>query len=286
MRPAAATVSSREYFVPGAGADELILLAARAFLSSGSRSAAATPTYPLYRIACAQVGIELDEVPTRGPDFALDEDSLVAAARDADLLWLCLPNNPTGAELDSTAVDAVIAATDGVVVIDAAYAEFVGADWAPWVDRYSNLIVLHTLSKAYGLAAARVGYAMAHPSLIDRFDALRPPGSIATVSAALGVHALDHPDLAAHVVAGVAESRSGLAAGLSELGMRVVASRVNFLLCEVGPNAVDLAARLRARGLIARTFNSASPLQNYLRFTVRSPDENGVLLAALREEMS
>ena len=272
-----------EQIVPGAGADELILLAARAFLGAGQRSVTMAPTYPLYRIACAQVGTELQTVTASPPDFAAPVDDLIDAARDADVVWLCIPNNPTAVEIEREAVHAIVAATDGIVIIDAAYAEFTGADWADEVNRYSNLLVFRTMSKAFALAGARVGYAMGHPSLIDRFDGLRPPGSIATPSADLAEAALARVDRAEAAAATLAEARGPLAAELSDLGFRVLPSRVNFILCEVGAHAADTAAQLRARGLVVRTFPSDTGLSDYLRFTVRSPEQNQRLTTTLKE---
>ncbi len=275
-----------EQIVPGAGADELILLAARAFLGAGATAVAMVPTYPLYRIACAQVGAQLEELVATPPDFAAPLDRLMATVGDAELLWLCVPNNPTAVDMSRQDVAKLIAATSGVVVVDAAYAEFTGADWAAEVQRHSNLIVLHTLSKAYALAGARVGYAIGHPELIDRFDALRPPGSIASISVELAQEALSRPELAERTVARLADARGPLAAGLRALGMRVLPSAVNFLLCEVGAHAHATAAALRARGLVVRAFPDDSSLRNYLRFTVRSPQENERLITTLEEVLA
>lgn len=272
-----------EQIVPGAGADELILLAARAFLGPDKRSVTMTPTYPLYNIACAQVGTVLDTVAAQPPDFAAPVSELIDAARDADVVWLCVPNNPSAVEIDRQSIAAIIAATDGIVIIDAAYAEFVGDEWADEVNRFSNLLVFRTLSKAFALAGARVGYAMGHPSLIDRFDGLRPPGSIAAPSAELAAAALARTDRAEEAVAMLVRARPVLAAELAELGFRVLPSRVNFILCEVGPHAKETAAALRGRGLVVRTFPDETGLGEYLRFTVRSEEQNQRLIETLKE---
>jgi histidinol-phosphate aminotransferase len=272
-----------EQVVPGAGADELILLAARAFLGPDKRAATMAPTYPLYNIACAQVGTALRTVNALPPDFTPPVAELIDAARDADVVWLCVPNNPTAVELPRTDIEAIIAATDGIVIIDAAYAEFTGDDWAEEINRYSNLIVFRTMSKAFALAGARVGYAMGHPSLIDRLDGLRPPGSIATPSADLAEAALGRVDRAEQAAAAIADARGTLTAELTELGFRVLASRVNFLLCEVGPHAKDAAAALQGHGLVVRTFPDGTGLGDYLRFTIRSEDQNNRLIATLKE---
>ncbi|MCP3975025.1 MAG: histidinol-phosphate aminotransferase family protein [bacterium] len=272
-----------EQIVPGAGADELILLAARAFLAPGSSAATIAPTYPLYRIACAQVGAKLIEVPAAPPDFTVPMDAIVDAARESNVVWLCVPNNPTSVDMTPAQVETIIAATDGIVIVDAAYAEFVGTEWSESVDRFSNLLVLRTLSKAFALAGARVGYATGHPSLIDQIDGLRPPGSIANLSVELAQTALSRPDMADEIVAALAVARAPLAADLAKLGFRVLPSEVNFLLCEVGPEAEEIATALRMRGLVVRTFPVASGLNNYLRFTVRSEEQNRRLTTTLEE---
>ncbi len=272
-----------EQIVPGAGADELILLAARAFLGTDKRAVTMAPTYPLYKIACAQVGTNLREVAAQPPNFAAPTAELIAAARDADVVWLCVPNNPTAVELPRTDIEAIIAAADGVVIIDAAYAEFTGDDWAEEVNRYSNLLVFRTMSKAFALAGARVGYAMGHPALIDKIDGLRPPGSIATPSAELAAAALGRVDRAEQAVAALAHARTWLTASLGEMSFRVLPSRVNFLLCEVGPHAAETAAALRAQGIVVRTFPAETGLGQYLRFTVRSAEQNQRLITTLKE---
>lgn len=272
-----------EQIVPGAGADELIILAARAFLGPGKTSLAMGPTYPLYNIACAQVGTDLRIIPSVPPDFAAPVATLVEAAPHADLVWLCVPNNPTAVEMGPDDVAAIVAATDGIVIVDAAYAEFTGDDWVDEVRRYDNLVVFRTMSKAFSLAGARVGYAMGHPSLIDRFDGLRPPGSIASLSAALAEVALTQVERAEQAVAALNAARVDLAPALAALGFRVLPSRVNFLLCEVGAHAKRTATALRSRGLVVRTFPDETGLGDYLRFTVRSADQNQRLLATLEE---
>ncbi len=283
LREAAAKLNGvgPDQIVPGAGADELILLSGRAFLGRGRTGVAATPTYPLYEIATLQAGAEFRAVPTVGPNFPFPTDELIRAARDADLVWICAPNNPTGNTVSEDEVAAAIAATDGLVIVDAAYAEFSDIDWSDRVARHHNLIVLRTLSKAFGIAGARVGSAMAHPDLIAELDGVRPPGSISSMSAALGIAALDNPGRMEQTVTAVVAERTNLAASLESLGLRVLPSATNFLLCEVGESAHSVANSLMGIGLVARKFPDDGPLRNYLRFTVRSAPDHSRLLAAL-----
>ncbi len=283
LRDAAAALTGLEpeQIVPGAGADELILLSARAFLDRGDTAAATTPTYPLYEIATIQAGAVFTPVPADPPDFAFPVDDVIKAARDADLVWICAPSNPIGNAVGDDAVDAVIAATDGLVVIDAAYAEFAATDWSSRVGRNHNVIVLRTLSKAYGIAGARVGYAMAHPDLISAIDGIRPPGSISSVSVELGRAALERPDRMADTVDNVVGLRTQLADALAGLGFRVLPSLTNFVLCEVGEHAHTLAERLMGDGLVVRKFPADGPLGNYLRFTVRTAAAQSRLITTL-----
>lgn len=288
LRTAAAELSGLEpeQIVPGAGADELILLCGRAFLDRGAAAVATTPTYPLYEISTLQAGAVLQPIPARAPNFEFPTDDVVRAARDADLVWVCAPSNPIGNAVPDEDVDAIIAATDGLVVIDAAYAEFSGTDWSSRVDRNHNVIVLRTLSKAFGIAGARVGYAMAHPDLISAIDGIRPPGSIASVSVSLGIAALRDPAAMHRTVAAVAELGDELAVSLASLGLRVLPSQTNFLLCEVGDEASHIAEQLMGDGLVVRKFPSNGPLRNYLRFTVRSAGAHSRLILALERYLT
>lgn len=274
-----------DHVVPGAGADELILLAARAFLGTTTAASAAEPTYPLYRIATMQTGAVYVPVPIAAPDFGFPTDAVIRAARDSDLVWLCVPANPIGGRPDPDAIEAIIAATDGIVVLDAAYGEFAEDRWVESVERFHNLMVLHTLSKAYGLGGARVGYALGHPDLIAAIDRVRPPGSLSSVAVELAVSAFEHPNRMRDAVAILTGRRDRLRPRLEALGLRVLPSETNFLMCEVGPTAHAVESALRREGLVVRKFDPQGPLAHYLRITVRSPDAHDRLIAALERSL-
>lgn len=276
-----------DQIMPGAGIDELILLVGRAFLRPGMRSAAATPTYPLYEISTRQVDAEYVGVEASGPEFDFPLDGVIDAARDADVVWLCVPSNPIGTSITIEDVETVIAATDGLVVVDAAYAEFdeSAPDWSGLVERRHNVIVMRTLSKGFGLAGIRVGYAMAHRSLVAALDSVRPPGSIASLSVELAIAALDAPERMTANVAEIVANRSDLKDRLTELGLSPMPSTTNFLLCPVGPTAHDVAESARAEGIVIRTFPSG-PLVDHLRFTVRAPHEHDRLIDTLTRSLS
>lgn len=273
-----------ERIVPGAGVDEIILLVAKAHLGPGRRACAIVPTYPLYEIATAHVGAEFAAVSWEAPTFGFPERRIGEAAETSDVTWLCVPNNPTGHRVDDDAIAGVIRAARGVVVIDAAYAEFTGDRWSPWVERFDNVVVCQTMSKGFGLAGVRVGFAMTTPDLAAHLDAVRPPGSISSISAELARAALTEPNRMRRHVDRIVRERARFADDLATLGLGVVpGSATNFLLCHVGPDARRAASGLMARGLVVRTFPTDGPLEEFLRFTVRSRDDNARLLSALSQ---
>jgi len=283
LRGAAASYlgTNAEHVVPGAGVDEIILLIAKAFLNDRSRACAAIPTYPLYEIASLQQHAEFLAIPRLGPKLEFPLESLGEAAETSDVTWLCIPNNPTGDHLDRRWIEDITNAAKGVVVIDAAYAEFAGDDWTDFVQKHDNVIVCQTMSKAFGLAGLRVGFSISSASIADRLDSVRPPGSISSMSAEIAEAALREPQRMQRRVLRLTKERSRFAQALTKLGLRVWPSSTNFLLCEVGPTAPTVADNLMASGLVVRSFPSESPLGSYLRFTVRAPHENDRLVDAL-----
>jgi histidinol-phosphate aminotransferase len=260
-----------EQVVPGAGVDELIILAARAFLRAGDRAQGYTPTYPLYQIATEQQGATFDGLSGTPSD----------SGHEADLTWICIPNNPTGGRLPDATIERVIEASPGIVVLDAAYAEFTNDRWGEWIGRYDHLLVLHTLSKGFGLAGIRVGYAIGNPLLIDAIDRVRPPGSISTVSNTLAIAALSDPGRMRRSVDRLIAERERFRGRLAALGFEVPPSEANFLLTHVGPDAQPLATGLMREGLVVREFPHIPELIDHLRFTVRSRTDNDRLITTI-----
>jgi histidinol-phosphate aminotransferase len=221
-------------------------------------------------------GGSIDEV--RAIDLHVDRQTFLEHARGASLTWLCNPNNPTGELLPLAFVEEVAVATDGVLVVDEAYFETSGVTALPLIDHLPNVVISRTLSKGFGLAGVRVGYALAGPAISEALRRVRPPGSISVVSAALGVQALsDGPGLHQRVQQ-VIDERARLRRGLEALDFEVRDSAANFLLVQAGREA---APALLKKGLVVRTFPATSLLANYIRVTVRRPEENARLIAAL-----
>lgn len=178
-------------------------------------------------------------------------------------------------------IERTIETSPGIVVLDAAYAEFTNDRWGEWIGRYDHLLVLHTLSKGFGLAGIRVGYAIGNPALIDAIDRVRPPGSISTVSNTLAIAALSDPDRMRRSVDRLIAERERLRDRLGELGFQVPPSEANFLLVHVGQDAHTLATGLMREGLVVREFTHIPELIDHLRFTVRSGTDNDRLINAI-----
>jgi histidinol-phosphate/aromatic aminotransferase/cobyric acid decarboxylase-like protein/imidazoleglycerol phosphate dehydratase HisB len=231
-----------ENVVLGAGADDLILLCARAFAAAGDTVAVAdSPTYSLYRVAAEAAGASVgDDEPV--------------------LTFCCRPNNPTGA------FDALPAARP--LVVDEAYHEFAGESALGLID--DGVIVLRTFSKAFALAGMRVGYAIADAETARELNRRQAPAPLSTVSAALALAALAEPPDVAPVV----EERERFAGELRTLGFDALPSRANFLYVPT-PESASLAERLLARGLVVRL------LEDAIRITVRDRADDDLLLEAL-----
>jgi histidinol-phosphate aminotransferase len=262
----------------GAGADEILDLIAKAYIDAAARVVLSHPTYPMFRILTEMAGGSIDEV--RAIDLRLDRGGFLEHTRGARLSWLCNPNNPTGELLPLEYVEEVAVATEGVLVVDEAYFETSGVTAQPLIERLPNLVVVRTLSKGFGLAGVRVGYALAGAAISDALRRVRPPGSISVVSAALGAQALSDITGMHQRVHNVTAERARLRRGLQALDLEVRDSAANFLLIRTGRSA---APALLKRGLVVRTFPATSILAEYIRVTVRRSEENDRLVAALAE---
>jgi histidinol-phosphate aminotransferase len=276
----------------GAGADEVLDIIAKTCLSPGGAAIVPIPTYGMYGVLTSQRPARILTVPRLGPEagFALDVPAVLARLAEAEVVWLAVPNNPTGRDESEADVVAVLdaAAETGssgpMVIVDEAYHEYTGRSVIPLRDRYPNLIAVRTLSKAFALPGIRIGYAVAARATIARLERLRPPGSVSTISAAIGAAALRAPAVAAENVRRLVAERERFAIALTEAGWMALPSVTNFLLVRIGDHeAAEAAAeRLLRRGLVPRTFGPANPLRGHLRLTVRAPDENARLIEAIR----
>ena len=281
----------------GAGADEILDIAAKTFLPPGGAAVVPTPTYAMYTVDTEQRPARVVAVPRLGhaEGYALDLPAMRAAVTtdpSIAIVWLCSPNNPTALAEPDGAIETLLAgyAADAaaagreppLVVLDEAYAEFAGRSLVGLRHAYPRLVVIRTASKAYALAGLRVGFALARREIIARMNPYRPPGSVSTVSVTVVTEALLDPTILDENLARVARERDRLRAALEGLGWSVGASVTNFILVKLASpaHAGRVADGLLRVGLIPRTFQAGHPLADHLRLTVRDAGENDRLIAA------
>jgi histidinol-phosphate aminotransferase len=243
--------------VPTAGADEALMLCALLTLSPGDRAYVRPPYYAVYQNATRLAG----GVMADDPD-------------DARLTWVCSPHNPTGEDVPGDVPED----GGGLVVIDQAYLEFGGSDLSGLVGERDNVVVVRTLSKAFAVAGARVGYLLAPPALADKLEAIRPPGSISGFSVAVALRALANTDAMRADVAETVSERERLRTALLGFGWTLSDSCANCLFADLGEPAAPTIARLLEAGIVVRTFGA---MPNCLRITIGSPADNDRVVEAL-----
>ena len=275
-------VAPEKIFV-GNGSDEPIDLAFRVFCEPRLHNAVSiAPTYGMYKVAAAINDVPVREVPLE-PDFSLDERKLLAATDgDTRLLLLCSPNNPTGNCFPRAQIERIVRTFPGIVVLDEAYIDFADTPGLLGeLDRFPNLIILQTLSKAWGMAGLRLGLAFASEEIAGLFGRVKYPYNINTLTQRAVAESLRR-DISAEVAAIRAE-RSRLAAALAACPCigQVYPSEGNFLLVRTA--APDLLYReLVAAGVIVRNRSRIAGCEGCLRITVGRPEENDRMLETVK----
>ena len=269
----------------GNGSDEAIDLLYRIFCEPG-RDAVITlpPTYGMYRVSADINDVTVREVPLT-TDFQLDLPR-IEAATDATtkLLFICSPNNPTANRIDPAAVRRCCATFSGIVVVDEAYIDFSeGPSATTWLDRYPNLVVLQTFSKAWGMAGVRLGMAFASPAIIDLFNRVKPPYNVNQLTQQAALAALQNRTQRERWVAEILAERTRLAAAVADLPIsrHVYPSDANFILWRTD-DPVAVYQHLVAQKVVVRDRSKVLRCAGCLRFTVGTPTENDRLLEGLR----
>jgi histidinol-phosphate aminotransferase len=274
--------------LPGRGSDESIDLVVRGFCRAGVDNVIiCPPTFGMYAVAARIQGAEVREVPLQHDrGFALDVHGVLAACDvNTRIVFLCTPNNPTGNALHDADIESVLVALAGkaLVVVDEAYIEFSGGNsLTAALDRFPNLVVLRTLSKAFGLAGARVGSLIAHPSIVALLAKVIPPYSIPqlTIEAVLATLAPAQLAIQRERVAQVRAERVYLRAELARMTsvLKVWPSVTNFVLTDFVSPDKALAAAQAAR-LLIRDMRSVSP--HSLRISVGTREQTDRLIRSL-----
>ncbi|MEX0731530.1 MAG: histidinol-phosphate transaminase [Aquisalimonadaceae bacterium] len=272
----------------GNGSDELIQLLGMALGGDDRTVLAPEPGFAMYRLIAGFTGMKFVDVPLRESDFSLDVEAMLDAIdkhRPA-IIYLAYPNNPTGNAFDRRAVDAVIRAAPGLVVVDEAYHAFCGETFMDALPEHSHLLVMRTVSKM-GLAGLRLGYLAGHPEWIEQLEKCRLPYNINVLTQASASFALEHVDLLNQQTAQIRADRDHLQVILEQVQgvAKVWPSVANFITFRVGTGqAGRVHEALREQGVLIKQLDGAhSMLKDCLRVTVGTADENAAFLAALEK---
>jgi histidinol-phosphate aminotransferase len=272
----------------GNGSDELIDMLSVACNVAGAAILAPEPGFVMYRLSAQLRGLRFIGVPLT-PEFELDESAMLAAIereRPA-LTYIAYPNNPTCNLWDDAVIDRIVAtvgAQHGLVVFDEAYQPFSSRTWMQRMAAHDHVLVMRTLSK-FGLAGVRLGYLCGHATLIDEVEKVRPPYNVSVLNAEATLFALAHADEYARQAAVLRAERERLQVALRALpGVRPFPSEANMILVRV-PDAARVFEGMKARGVLVKNIGAAlrDPLlTNCLRVTVGTPEENKLMLEALK----
>ncbi len=274
----------------GNGSNDVLDMVARVFLRPGCESLFSQYAFAVYPICSQAVGANLVIAPAT--DYGHDLEAMrERVGADTRVVWIANPNNPTGTWLGRDALHAFIAdlPSQVIVVVDEAYTEYVDErdypDASQWLERFPNLIVTRTFSKAYGLASLRLGYALSHPDVADLLNRVRQPFNVNSLAQVAALAALGD---SAFIDASLAVNRAGmgqLVEGVESLGLGFIPSVGNFLTVDFAREAAPIDRALLQRGCITRPLANYG-MPNHLRFTIGLEAENERLLNALREVLS
>jgi histidinol-phosphate aminotransferase len=268
----------------GNGSDDLIQIVTFACARPGAAMMFPAPTFVMYAMDAALAGMKPLRYELR-EDFSLDGEAFVARvkAEQPALIFIAYPNNPTGVLYPEADVLAVLRAAQGLVVLDEAYHVFARKSFMPRLAEFPNLVVMRTVSKL-GLAGIRLGYIAGRPEWIGQFNKVRQAYNVNVLTQAAACFVLERLEVLEAQAAKIRADRAALGEALAALpGVTVFPSEANFFLVRVADADRSYEA-LRRQGVLVRNLNGPS-LKNCLRITVGTPDENRILLTAMREAL-
>lgn len=274
-------VPEENLVVSGCGMDGVIDTLMRLFMREGEKAVIPIPTFSYYEVATLANGGTPVFVPRR-EDFSVDAEQIIRASRDASLVFLCSPNNPTGNQIGEDVLCRIVESVEAVVFLDEAYVEFAEQCFTHLACEYDNLIVGRTFSKAFALAGLRLGYAAMSRDIQQEYMKVATPFSVSRVAEAAGIAALQ--DMA-HLRATVEMVRRGREQLRQELLFQTYPSQANFLLASTYPHpASTVAEALLKEGIIIRDCTSFRDAGRYLiRITIGTKEQNQRVIDALNQ---
>lgn len=271
-----------ENIMVGNGSDELILNIMLAF-GHGKKVFIASPTFSMYALHARVAGAVPVNVP-RGPNFEIDVQAVVnAAGREPGIIILCSPNNPTGNATDIKDIEAIAESVEALVVVDEAYVEFGGQSCVPIIDRHSNLLVMRTFSKAFGLAGMRVGYLLAHHEIVRELLRIKQPFNVNSFSQLAARSVLKYRELFEERIKSIIIDREQLAKRMEGLpGLRLYPSVTNFICFKTAAPALEVYRGLLDGGVMIRYLKTPEG-EEMLRVSVGTARENNIFTEILQK---
>jgi histidinol-phosphate aminotransferase len=267
------------------GTDDAIKAICDAFVDPGDVLLVPAPTFPVYEFLHNVAGGAIARV-RYDEQFRLPAESIVAAI-NKKTRWVALasPNNPTGTEISQPDLRTVLeAAPQVLVLVDEAYYDYSGQTVLPWIRKYENLLVTRTFSKAFGLAALRMGFIFGHPELVELMHRAQNPFQVNSLALLAASIAIQHERYVKRYIAQVCANRERVNRWLDSREIPYVRSSANFILTRVGERAPEIAQRLRAEGILVRDWSYDPHLTGYLRLTIGSRPQTRRLLEELERQ--
>lgn len=275
-----------DMIIVGDGSDELINIIISSCLSKGNSIVLPTPGFSMYNIYSSVNEADIIEFK-RNENLDIDIDELIEFIniKKPGLVIVCNPNNPTGTLTPRDSIIKLVENCECMVVVDEAYYEFSDVTVIDLIDKYSNLIVLRTLSKAWGLAGLRLGYLITNKGLINELLKVKSPFNVNSITQEISCMLLDYQDYMDERKKAILEQRDYLVESLRDINnIRIYDTNANFVLIKV-PDSSKVASELRKNEIAVRNFNNYQGLDNCIRITVGSREENEVLLNQLKKIM-
>jgi histidinol-phosphate aminotransferase len=269
----------------GNGSDEVLDIAFRSFCEPGKDNMIiCPPTYGMYKVLADINNVETKEV-LLNRDFTLNTKGVIRAAdANTKMVILCSPNNPTGSSIPLAEIEKLLTGLNSMIVVDEAYIDFSEKESAvKLIGQYPNLIVIQTLSKAYGMAGIRVGIALARREVVEIFNKVKPPYNVNTLSQKKALEMLTQEDLYRKNLEKIADQKAALKKALENIPAveKIFPSDANFFLVRF-KNAQETYRLLVKKGVVVRDRSSQPLCENCLRITVGTEKENQILLNVLK----
>lgn len=278
------TKLEEENILCGNGSDELLKIVVDTFVDKGDVVVTHSPSFAMYKIITQIAGGKLVEVQGDA-SFSINIDEIILKANEnkAKIIFLCTPNNPTGRVIKRDDIIRVLDNTSAIVVVDEAYYEFYGETLIDKINEYERLIVLRTLSKAFGLAGLRIGYGVASKNTIETISKVKSPYNLNMISQCIGKTVLENREIVSKYIQSVKEERDKMFGEIVTINdIQAIPSKSNFILVKTN-RYENLMKRFKEEKIQVKGFGIEGILGSCIRLTVGTEDENTKVLSILKE---